>query len=82
MAPAVDATSNPARESKYRFRWWLFPYEGAKPARAQAALGYGGEFLLVVPEYELVVVFTGWNIYEGPVLDAHLALSRVLASDR
>jgi hypothetical protein len=27
------------------------------------ALGYGGQFLFVVPERDLVAVFTGWNIY-------------------
>jgi hypothetical protein len=29
-----------------------------------------------------VAVFTGWNIYEGPSLAAHLALSRVTSSMR
>jgi hypothetical protein len=30
----------------------------------------------------LVMAFTGWNIYDGPALGAHLALSRVTASVR
>jgi CubicO group peptidase (beta-lactamase class C family) len=81
-APAVDATSAPARERKYGFQWWLLPYEGSKRSWVQTALGYGGQFLFVVPEYDLVAVFTGWNIYGGPALGAHLALSRVLASVR
>jgi CubicO group peptidase (beta-lactamase class C family) len=81
-APAVEATSNPARERKYGYQWWLLPYEGSKRSWAPAALGYGGQFLFVVPEYDLVAVFTGWNIYGGPGLDAELALSRVVASVR
>jgi CubicO group peptidase (beta-lactamase class C family) len=81
-APAVTASSSPGRERKYGFQWWLLPYKGSKGDLAQAALGYGGQFLFVVPEHDLVAVFTGWNIYEGPALDAHLALSRVVASVR
>ncbi len=81
-APAVSASSSPTRERKYGFQWWLLPYKGSKSTWAQAALGYGGQFLFVVPEHDLVAVFTGWNIYEGPALDAHLALSRVVASVR
>ena len=26
--------------------------------------GYGGQYLMVMPEYELVVVFNGWNIFD------------------
>jgi CubicO group peptidase (beta-lactamase class C family) len=79
---AVSASSNPGRERKYGFQWWLLPYEGSKSAWAAAALGYGGQFLFVVPEYDLIAVFTGWNIYDRPELDAHLALSRVIDAVR
>jgi CubicO group peptidase (beta-lactamase class C family) len=67
---------------KYGFQWWLVPYEGRSPGYASSALGYGGQFLFVVPEYDLVAVFTGWNIYDGPVLDARHALGRVVDSMR
>jgi hypothetical protein len=30
-----------------------------------AALGYGGQYLFVVPEQKIVAVFTGWNIYDS-----------------
>ncbi|HEY7697424.1 MAG TPA: serine hydrolase, partial [Vicinamibacteria bacterium] len=81
-APAVVASTTPGRERKYGFQWWLLPYEGSKRAWAGAALGYGGQFLFVVPEYELIAVFTGWNIYDGPSLAAPLALERVIDSVR
>ncbi len=77
-APAVSAGG----DRKYGFQWWLLPHKGSKASFVAAALGYGGQFLFVVPEQDLVVVFTGWNIYEGPVLNAPLALSRVAASVR
>lgn len=28
--------------------------------------GWGGQFALIVPELNLVGVFTGWRIYAGP----------------
>ena len=44
------------------------------------AWGYGGQLLIVVPELELIAVFTGWNIYDKPELDPRLAFARVLAA--
>ena len=39
---------------------------------------YGGQLLFAVPEYDLVAVFTGWNIYETPSLNRNYALSSVI----
>ncbi len=41
-----------------------------------------GLFLIVVPELELISVFTGWNIYDKPELAPSVALARVLAAVR
>jgi CubicO group peptidase (beta-lactamase class C family) len=69
-------------ERRYGYQWWLLPYEGESRSYAWTCLGYGGQFLFVVPEYDVVAVFTGWNIYEGPSFSAALALERVVASVR
>lgn len=85
-AEASTAASGPAlrfrggRERKYGYQWWVLPAPG-RPANF-AALGYGGQFLLVVPSLDLIAVFTGWNIYEKPSLDPHFALQRVLEAVR
>ena len=47
---------------------------------AYAAWGYGGQLLIIVPELELISVFTGWNIYDKPSLDPGSALARVLGA--
>jgi CubicO group peptidase (beta-lactamase class C family) len=73
-SPLVESGEGPWL---YGFQWWLLPY-GEHDALAWAALGYGGQRLLVVPEYNLVAVFTGWNIYDTPPLDAGYALDRLL----
>jgi hypothetical protein len=38
--------------------------------------------LLVIPEYDLIAVITGWNIDDIPSLDSQLALERALISVR
>lgn len=78
MAPAAD-TGFLGR--MYGFQWWLLPY-GDDGRFAYAAIGYGGQRLLVLPEYDLLAVFTGWNIYDKPQLSPELILSRVLAAVR
>ena len=56
------------------------PRKGAGSHDAYAAWGYGGQLLIVVPDLELITVFTGWNIYDKPSLEPGYALGRVLAA--
>jgi CubicO group peptidase (beta-lactamase class C family) len=79
MQPAVKV---PDWVASYGFQWWLMPYEGEQGQWAYTGLGYGGQRLLVVPEFDLVAVFTGWNIDEIPSLDPVMALEQVLDSVR
>ena len=60
----------------YGYQWWTLPAPG-RPAQF-AAWGYGGQYLMVVPSLDLIVVFTGWNIYDKPELEPGFALGRVL----
>jgi CubicO group peptidase (beta-lactamase class C family) len=70
----VVADINPADEksnSGYGYQWWV---PSVKPF-IYACNGYGGQFLMVAPEYDLVVVFNGWNIhYNNTPLDSYSAL--------
>ena len=51
------------------------------PLLAFGGSGFGGQRPIVVPEHDLVVVFTGWNIPGGePSLSAQDAIERVLAA--
>ena len=47
-------------------------------SRIYTALGYGGQRLFVVPDHDLVAVFTGWNIYEKGALHIRVFQSSVL----
>lgn len=62
----------------YGYKWWVLSRKGPGTYDAYAALGYGGQRLIVVPELDLIAVFTGWNIYDKPELDPNVALDRVL----
>jgi len=63
---------------KYGLKWWLFPY-GDGSNSAWAGSGFGGQMPIVIPELDLVLVFTGWNIFpERPRLSHREAIDRVL----
>jgi CubicO group peptidase (beta-lactamase class C family) len=59
VAPSVSEARG---GMKYGYKWWLFPYGNAPERLAWTALGFGGQRLIVLPEHDLVLVFTGWNI--------------------
>jgi CubicO group peptidase (beta-lactamase class C family) len=48
----------------YGYLWWLLPTQDQGELDVIGALGYGGQFLFIVPELDLVAVFYGWNIYQ------------------
>jgi CubicO group peptidase (beta-lactamase class C family) len=65
---------------QYGFQWWVLPRSETRSQNAFIAWGYGGQLLIVVPDLELIAVFTGWNIYDRPSLDPRTALDRVLGA--
>jgi len=74
LTPRIDSDES----SKYGFQWWLFPH--GEPVRlAWAALGFGGQRLLVFPEDDLIVVFTAWDILGNDAFDTPEAIQRILA---
>jgi hypothetical protein len=51
-------------DAGYGYQWWVPDHEAGQ-AKVFAGNGYGGQFLLVAPEFDLVAVFNGWNIHGG-----------------
>lgn len=58
------APDNERVDVGYGYQWWVPDQEGGQ-SLVFAGNGYGGQFLLVVPEYDIVAVFNGWNIHGG-----------------
>lgn len=46
----------------YGYQWWLPSYGEGKPT-IFAGDGYGGQFVMVAPEYDIVIVFNGWGLH-------------------
>jgi CubicO group peptidase (beta-lactamase class C family) len=78
VAPFVSVEDD--RSIEYGYKWWLVHYEYEGEDRvAFAGFGFGGQYPIVVPELDLVIVFTGWNILaEGPRLSALKGIERIL----
>ena len=34
--------------------------------------------MIVLPELDIVAVFTGWNVYEKPALDSWMAMNKMI----
>ena len=61
---------------KYGYQWWLIPY--GQNQITMLASGLGGQRMLVIPELNIVAVFTGWNIYDIPALDSWMAMHKLI----
>ena len=48
----------------YGYQWWIYRHQTESSPKMYGGWGWGGQFPLIVPELDLVAVFTGWNIKE------------------
>ena len=76
LAPFIDAEEG----FKYGFKWWLLPRTD-RQGYVWMARGFGGQRLMVFPEEDLIVVFTGWEILKDPAGDREL-VNRILPAVR
>lgn len=79
-------SSNPASPG-YGYQWWRYDRRGVE---VWAGNGFGGQFLLVIPQHRMVGVVNSWNVFGeratgvlGPFIDALLDAAgvRPLPSD-
>lgn len=59
MLPRVKLNATIA----YGYQWWVPEYADNQP-KIFAGNGYGGQFLMIAEEYDLIVVFNGWSIHD------------------
>ncbi len=67
------APDNDRIDVGYGYQWWVPDHDGQRPI-VYAGNGYGGQFLLVVPDYDIVAVFNGWNIHGGDIRSTYRVL--------
>lgn len=78
LAPAIDVDGRPGG-AKYGYKWWLYPNPTAPDRVMWAGSGFGGQFPIVIPEDDLIVVINQWNIFPGqPTLRMGATLSRII----
>ena len=63
---------------RYGLQWWVMPFGDNKTALL--ASGLGGQRMIIIPEYDIVAVFTGWNVYDIPSLHSYKAMQKVINS--
>jgi CubicO group peptidase (beta-lactamase class C family) len=68
----------PGGDWKYGYLWWLQSIGSNPEDVAWTGRGFGGQQLIVLPEYDIVAVFTGWDILPSEEKHAHDQLSRIL----
>ena len=73
-AASIKVSANFGGEP-YGYYFWILPaFSG------YAAIGHGGQFLLVVPEKQLVVVYTAWPYTSGDFFDQRNDLMRIIVN--
>ena len=73
----VDRPANFGVSFSYGYQWWTPVWE-SNPVQIIHGNGYGGQFLFVVPELDLVVVFNGWNLYGNAQKSSIAAFANVI----
>jgi hypothetical protein len=61
---AREATSRIVEEPGYGYQWWRLDRDSIE---VWAGLGFGGQFLLVLPAYDLIGVMNAWNVFGDTV---------------
>ncbi|CAN0512334.1 unnamed protein product, partial [Laminaria digitata] len=77
VSPVVSDVrpNNGRQDSGYGYQWWV-PNQENGETKIFAGNGYGGQFVLVSPEHDIVAVFNGWNIHNQPEMRTWNALQQ------
>lgn len=73
---------NDRDDGGYGYQWWV-PFQEDGETRVFSGNGYGGQFLHIVPEHDLIVLFNGWTLHSRAELSSWTALQdRILPAMR
>ena len=77
VAPFVSISPNLA----YGYKWWLNSYGKKRTEIAWRGSGFGGQIPIIFPQYDMVVIFTAWNILpDMPYPAATFLIDKILHS--
>ena len=67
---STRAHARPSWGGGYGYQWWLRTYDaGPEPVDAFYAAGWGGQKIVILPDLDMVVVFTGGNYVDEDPAD-------------
>lgn len=77
VAPYVRLSQNQA----YGYKWWLYNYGKNSTDIVWRGSGFGGQTPMIFPQYDMVVVFTAWNILpDMPSTSTAFLVTKILHS--
>jgi CubicO group peptidase (beta-lactamase class C family) len=68
-ATARQAETGNAQGWGYGYQWWRLDTQGVE---VWAGLGFGEQYILVLPAYDLIGVVNSWNLFPAPDRDASI----------
>ena len=71
LTPQISTGGRSKDGEAYGYQWWLKTFSREnKPIHAYIRSGWGGQAIILFPEIDMLVVFTGGNyVVPDPVLD-------------
>jgi CubicO group peptidase (beta-lactamase class C family) len=77
----VDISDIGGGADAYGYGWWHWDlYSGGKVYRSYQASGWGGQWIVVIPEEDLVVVSTGGNYFRAELMPLQIMLTQYILS--
>jgi len=70
---SIQPIANVDEQVGYGYQWWV-PKHIDGQTEIFAGNGYGGQFVMMAPEYKMLVVFNGWNIHDRAEKSTYRAL--------
>ncbi|HEY7236680.1 MAG TPA: serine hydrolase [Gemmatimonadaceae bacterium] len=78
ITPSI-ATSQAPGAPRYGYSWWLYSFGRDTSEYYWAGSGFGGQWPIVLPNEDMVVVFNAWSILPGqPRLPLRAILTRIV----
>jgi CubicO group peptidase (beta-lactamase class C family) len=62
----------------YGYKWWLYAYGSDNSKFVWSGNGFGGQFPIVIPEYNIVAVVNAWNIQGGQGLGVRTFINHLV----
>lgn len=75
QAVAVQVERVNGQGRSYGYQWWRVDQDGVE---IWAGLGFGEQYLFVLPEYEMIGVINSWNLFDRPQASIYRAFVQAL----